>query len=117
MQVVVYGMVVKEKDIPCIQSLFDALHEEGIVSFVYGPYLDQLRGKIAFRREVGVFEDYRDFSVKQLDYVITLGGMVPFCLPCCIFATAGYPSWGLILAGWVFWPVLKSEELERPFDC
>jgi NAD+ kinase len=74
MQVVVYGMVVKEKDIPCIQSLFDALHEEGIVSFVYGPYLDQLRGKIAFRREVGVFEDYRDFSVKQLDYVITLGG-------------------------------------------
>jgi NAD+ kinase len=74
MQVVVYSKVVKEKDIPFIQTLFDALHDEGINAFVFRPYLEQLRGKIAFRREVGIFEDYRDFSVKQLDYFITLGG-------------------------------------------
>lgn len=74
MQVVIYSKVAKEKDIPFIQTLFDALHEEGINAFVFRPYLEQLRGKIAFRREVGIFEDYRDFSVKQLDYFITLGG-------------------------------------------
>lgn len=74
MQVVIYSKVAKEKDIPFIQTLFDALHEEGIRAFVFRPYLEQLRGKIAFRREVGIFEDYRDFSVKQLDYFITLGG-------------------------------------------
>lgn len=74
MQVVIYSKVAKEKDIPFIQTLFDALHEEGVSAFVFRPYLEQLRGKIAFRREVGIFEDYRDFSVKQLDYFITLGG-------------------------------------------
>ena len=74
MQVVVFGKVVKEVDLPCIQSLFDALHEEGINAFVFRPYLDQLKGKVVFRREVGIFEDHRDFKVKQLDYCITLGG-------------------------------------------
>ena len=74
MQVVVFSKVVKEKDLPFIQALFDALHNEGINAFVYGPYLEQLRGKVVFSREVGVFEDYRDFKVKQLDYCITLGG-------------------------------------------
>ncbi len=74
MQVVVFGKVVKEVDLPCIQSLFDALHEEGINAFVFRPYLDQLKGKVGFRREVGIFEDHRDFKVKQLDYCITLGG-------------------------------------------
>ena len=74
MQVVVFGKVVKEVDLPCIQSLFDALHEEGINAFVFRPYLDQLKGKVVFRREVGIFEDHRDFKVKQLDFCITLGG-------------------------------------------
>ena len=74
MQVVVFSKVVKEKDLPFIQALFDALHHEGINAFVYRPYLEQLRGKVVFSREVGVFEDYRDFKVKQLDYCITLGG-------------------------------------------
>jgi len=41
---------------------------------VFRPYLDQLKGKVVFRREVGIFEDHRDFKVKQLDYCITLGG-------------------------------------------
>lgn len=74
MQVVVYSKVLKEKDIPHIQALFDALHEEGINAFVYGPYLEQLKGKIDFRRDVGVFEGYLDFAVKKLDFFITLGG-------------------------------------------
>ena len=74
MQVVVYSKLVKEKDIPHIQNLFDALHEEGINAYVYGPYLEQLRKKINFRRDVGVFEGYLDFSVKKFDFFITLGG-------------------------------------------
>ena len=34
MQVVVYSKILKEKDIPHIQALFDALHEEGINAYV-----------------------------------------------------------------------------------
>jgi len=74
MQVVVYSKILKEKDIPHIQALFNALHEEGINAYVYEPYLEQLKGKINFRRDVGVFEGYLDFRVKKLDFFITLGG-------------------------------------------
>lgn len=74
MQVVVFGKMFKDADLPFVQVLFDALHEENINAFVFRPYLEQLRGKIAFRRDVGIFENYQDFFVKQLDYCITLGG-------------------------------------------
>ena len=74
MQVVVYSKILKENDIPHVQELFDALHKEGINAYVYGPYLEQITGKIKFHRNVGVFEGYLDFSVKKLDFVITLGG-------------------------------------------
>lgn len=74
MQVVIYSKLLKEEDIPHIQNLFDVLHEEGINAYVYAPYLEQIKGKVDFRRDVGVFESYLDFSVKKLDFFITLGG-------------------------------------------
>ncbi|MCO6493116.1 MAG: NAD kinase [Phaeodactylibacter sp.] len=74
MQVVVYSKLLKEKDIPHVQHLFDALHKEGINAYVYAPYLEQIKDKIAFRRDVGEFEGYLDFSVKKFDLFITLGG-------------------------------------------
>ncbi|MEZ5041275.1 MAG: NAD kinase [Saprospiraceae bacterium] len=74
MQVVVFAKVFKEKDLPYIQNLFDVLHQEGINSYVFGPYLDQLKGKVIFKRDVGIFENHLDFSVKKLDFCITMGG-------------------------------------------
>ncbi len=74
MQVVVFSKLAKDKDLPHIQALFDALHEEEISTYVYGPYLDQLEGKINFPRDVGVFEGYLDLSVKKFDFFITMGG-------------------------------------------
>ncbi len=74
MQVVVYSQVLKSKDIPHVQKLFDALHQESITAYVHGPYLEQLEGRIKFPSPVGVFEGYLDFSVKKFDYFITLGG-------------------------------------------
>jgi len=74
MQVIVFSRVAKDKDLVHIQSLFDALHEEDINAYVYGPFLDQLHGKINFKSDVGLFEGYLDFSVKKFDFVITLGG-------------------------------------------
>lgn len=74
MQVVVFGKTVKTKDLSYIQHLFDALHQEGINAYVYKPYLEELKGQINFRRDVGVFEGYLDFSVHKLDFFIALGG-------------------------------------------
>lgn len=74
MQVLVFGTVVKEKDLPYIQQLFDALHEGNINAYIYKPYFKQLQPLLNFNRDVGVFEDYLDFKTHKIDFVITLGG-------------------------------------------
>lgn len=74
MQVVVFSKLAKEKDLPHIQRLFDALQEENITAYVYGPFLDQIKDKIQFPSAVGVFEGYIDFSIKKFDFFIALGG-------------------------------------------
>ena len=74
MQVVVYGKLFKEKDLFYIQTLFDALHEEGITTFVYAPYHYVIKERVKFKSEVGIFESYLDFKTRRFDYVITLGG-------------------------------------------
>lgn len=74
MQVVVYSREFKESDTPHIQHLFDTLHREGINAYVYRPYLEEIKDKIKFKRDIGVFEGYVDFAVKKLDFFITLGG-------------------------------------------
>jgi len=74
MQVVVFGKVAKKADVDTIQTLFDCLQARNINTYVYTPYLEQLRGLIEFKRPVGTFEGYLDFKTRKIDFVITLGG-------------------------------------------
>ena len=74
MQIVIYGKVAKQKDYPIIQHLFDVLHQENINAYVYQPYLEQLEGNVDFRRDVGVIDNHLDFVVKNIDFVVTMGG-------------------------------------------
>jgi len=74
MRVIIYSKLAKEKDLPHIQQLFDALDEAGVQVCVYGPYLDQLVNKIVFKSEISVFSGYLDFSNQKFDFVIALGG-------------------------------------------
>lgn len=74
MQVVVYSKVFKEQDLSYFQKLFDSLHDEGILAYVFRPLFEQIKDKIVFKRDVGIFEGYIDFSLKKFDALIALGG-------------------------------------------
>lgn len=74
MQVVIYSQLLKEKDIPHVQELFDLLAEEKFSTYVYGPYLEELRPHINFKKDVGQIESHLDFKIKRFDMIITLGG-------------------------------------------
>ncbi|MEQ1744706.1 MAG: NAD kinase [Saprospiraceae bacterium] len=74
MQVVVFGKQFKERDLPYVQSLFDALHDAGVTTYVFAPYLADLEGKVHFRGPYAPFDGYRDFSVHRIDFVVVLGG-------------------------------------------
>ena len=74
MQVIIYSQLLKEKDIPHVQELFDLLAEERFSTYVYGPYLEELRPHINFKKDVGQIESHLDFRIKRFDMIITLGG-------------------------------------------
>ncbi|MEN0002850.1 MAG: NAD kinase [Bacteroidota bacterium] len=113
MQVVIYSKLFKEKDLPTIQHLFDVLHHEGINSFVYGPYLEQLKGIVHFQRDVGVFESYLDFSVKKLDFFITLGGDGTILSASTHVRNSGVPILGINLGRLGFLASIEKKRIEH----
>jgi NAD+ kinase len=74
MQVVIYSQILKKDDIPYVQRVFDCLQQEGINIYVYTPYLEQIRDRITIQKNVAPFDNYLDFTVKKIDFVLTLGG-------------------------------------------
>lgn len=74
MQVVVYGTQYKDKDLPYIQAVFDALHQEGFNTFVHTPYLTNIAHKVNFPGPYAPFDDYRGFSAHKINFIIVLGG-------------------------------------------
>ncbi len=74
MQVVVYSRFYKEKDKNHIQYLFDVLAEYNVTTYVYKDYLLQIKDIIDFKKDVGQFDSYIDFRVRNIDFVISLGG-------------------------------------------
>lgn len=97
MQVVIYSQLLKEKDIPHVQLFFDLLAEEGFSTYVYAPYLEQLRAHITFAKDVGVFEGYLDFRVKRFEMLITLGGDGTILKAATLVRDAGIPILGINL--------------------
>jgi len=97
MQVVVYSKLLKEQDIPHVQNLFDALHEEGINACVFTPYLDTLKQYITFRQDVGKFEGYSDLKATPFDFVIALGGDGTILSATTLVRDSGTPILGINL--------------------
>lgn len=74
MQVVIYSKVLHQEDLPHVQTLFDVLHTEGVNTYIYEPYFEQIKDKVKFKRDVAVVQSYLDFRTHAFDFVITLGG-------------------------------------------
>ncbi|TNE51874.1 MAG: NAD kinase [Bacteroidetes bacterium] len=97
MQVVVFGKQYKEKDLPYIQALFDALHQGGITTYIYAPYLESLIGKVNFKGPYAPFDGYRDFLVHRIDFVVVLGGDGTMLQAVTVVRDAGVPMLGINL--------------------
>ncbi len=74
MQVVIYSKILHSEDIEHVQTLFDVLHDQLVNTYIFAPYFEQLKDKIAFRKPVAVFESHLDFKTHKFDFVIVLGG-------------------------------------------
>ena len=116
MQVVVYSQVLKPTDIPYVQHLFDVLAQQGIAAYVYEPYLEQLRGKIQFKTDVGEFEGFRDFRVKKFDFVLTLGGDGTILKSLTTVRDCGVPVLGINLGRLGFLATVEKRRISESID-
>lgn len=112
MQVVIFGKKVKEKDLPFIQTVFDVLHEQNINAFIYTDYLLGMNGKINFHRDVGRFDGYKDFAVKDMDFVITLGGDGTILEATTMIRESGVPILGVNLGRLGFLASIEKNSFE-----
>ncbi len=111
MQVVVYSQYLKEGDLPYVQHLFDALAAHGIVAYVSKPYLQELIGIIEFKTNVGTFEGYLDFRVREFDFVITLGGDGTILAAATHIREMGVPILGINLGRLGFLATVGKEQI------
>lgn len=97
MQVVVFGKQFKDKDLPYVQALLDALYAEGITAYIYTPYLRIIEKKVVFPGPYAPFDDYRDFLVHRIDFVITMGGDGTMLNAVTLVRDSGVPLLGINL--------------------
>ncbi len=113
MQVVVFGKQFKDKDLPYIQALFDALHGAGVTTYIYTPYLYDLQDKVRFRGPHGAFDGYRDFSVHRIDCVIVLGGDGTMLHAVTVVRDSGVPMLGINLGRLGFLASIEKHLIEE----
>ncbi len=112
MQVVVFGKLYKEKDLPYIQALFNALYQQGISVYVYRPYLEALEGKIKFPGAYATFDGYADFLVHRFDFVIVLGGDGTMLNAVTHVKNSGVPMLGINLGRLGFMANTEKQHIE-----
>jgi NAD+ kinase len=113
MQVVIYSKILHPEDLPYIQTLFDTFHTEGVNTYIYAPYFEQIKDKIKFKKEVAKFEGYLDFKTHKLDYVISLGGDGTILDAITMVRDSDVPIMGINLGRLGFLASISKERIEQ----
>lgn len=113
MQVVIYSQILKTTDIPHVQELFDLLADEQFSTYVYAPYLEEIRPHINFKRDVGTFASHLDFRIKRFDMVITLGGDGTILKAATLVRDYGIPILGINLGRLGFLARVEKTKLKE----
>lgn len=116
MQVVVYGKQYKEKDLPFIQELFDALHDRNINIYIYAPYLQSIEPFVKFKGPYAPFDDHRAFRVHRIDFVIVLGGDGTMLGAVLLVRNAGVPMLGINLGRMGFLASIEKKHIAESIE-
>ena len=113
MQIVVYGKILKAKDLPFIQDFFNIVHAEDLTVFVYTPYLEKLQGRITFKKDVGSFQSHLDFKTRKIDFVISLGGDGTILNAITLVRNSGVPIMGINLGRLGFLASVEKRKIQE----
>lgn len=74
MRFAIYSRLIKDKDIPAAQELFDVINALGVETAIYQQYFEQLKGKINLPNNITTFTNHEELKKEAVDVMITMGG-------------------------------------------
>lgn len=74
MKLAVYGRLINKEAIPSVQHLFDILEARNIQFLIYEDYYPHLVNNIKFKRTPVTFNRSNPDVIREIDYLISLGG-------------------------------------------
>ena len=114
MQVVIFSRILKDKDIPYVQLLFDVIHKYEVGAIVYQPYFDRLKDKInLFDTVISTFNTYQELSTQKGDFLLTLGGDGTILEAVTFVRDLGIPIVGINLGRLGFLASIEKTRIEQ----
>ncbi len=116
MQVFIYGKVLKNRDIAVMQDLMDVLAEENINVFMHTPFLEQIKDKIKFPKDVAPADGYRDLIARKIDICISMGGDGTMLNSTTIIRDSNIPIMGINLGRLGLLATVDKKEIRRAIE-
>lgn len=113
MQVVIYGKVLKEKDHEYVRLLFETLNEQSATVFVFEPYLKQIKEQLDLPYKLGTFQEYLDFKMRKIDFVISLGGDGTILSATTLVRDSNVPILGINLGRLGFLASIEKHDIKK----
>jgi NAD+ kinase len=115
MKIAIYGRVLNENAAGSIQQLFDILHQRGIATIVFEPFLALLRNRIKLQEPVAAFSEYKQV-ISEAQFVISIGGDGTLLDTIAFVRDSGIPVLGINTGRLGFLTGLEKSDLQQAID-
>jgi NAD+ kinase len=116
MRVLVFGKQYKEKDLPQVQEVFDALQTEGIEISIFEPYLHDIQQLIKLPKNCEPFIGYESFRTQSIDFVMVLGGDGTMLAATTLVRNSGVPMLGINLGRLGFLASIEKTHIRQSVE-
>lgn len=117
MKIAIYSRLLKEKDLPIVQHLFDLLAKRGADLYIFEDYYKTFDGRIKIDQPFSFFKENKDFKQHAIDFFITMGGDGTILDAVTIVRDTGVPIMGVNLGRLGFLAMIEQSRLALAIDA
>ncbi len=110
MKIALFGKNIAETVVPFIQELVDELENQNGVTLLYKPFFEGLQGRIAFRRQPGLFTSQAEIE-NRVDFLFSIGGDGTILDAVGLVGDSGIPVTGINLGRLGFLSSISKEHI------
>lgn len=113
MNILLYSKVLKKSNHEAVQHIFDVLKELGMTTYVFTPFLDQVKQSLSPQQACLPFDGYVDFENVKIDCVLSLGGDGTILGAVTVVRDTGVPIMGINLGRMGFLANIEKKNIDN----